>query len=202
MRKTLLSVCSWLMVLVLPFQAVAASTVGTLSTIGTVLVDSQPVGATSAVFAGDLIETRAKSKAIVADHGKTLTVAENSAIRLGADALEIRSGAVLVSSTASSLRIDNITVTSNAPSKFLARKVNGSLQLLTLEGSVLVSNGQESTQVPATKGVSIGSPGKRLSWLLNDDIGILIVVVAAVTAGVTLGIVNAQNAKPVTPAAP
>ena len=109
----------------------------------------------------------------------------------------------MVSSTSSVVQVDNVTITANSatPSKFLARKINGELQVLALEGTVSVSNGQDTTSVPATKGVKFPRVG-RPSWLSNDDIGILIVVAAAIAAGVTLGIVNSQNAKPVSPAAP
>jgi hypothetical protein len=191
------------MVVILPLDAVAANAVGMLTSIGTVLVDSQPASATSAVFAGDVIQTKTKSKAIVASQGKTVSLDENSSVRLGANALELQSGAVVVSSTGGVLRVDNVTITADSatPSKFLARKINGGLQVLALEGTVSVSNGQDTTSVPATKGVKFPRVG-RPSWLSNDDIGILIVVAAAIAAGVTLGIVNSQNAKPVSPAAP
>ena len=201
MRKVLPTLFCWLMILVQPFNAFAVNTIGMLSSVGTVLIDNQPAGSATAVFPGDLIETKAKSKAIMASPRQTITLSENSTLRIG-DILELQSGVVVVSSAATSLRVNNVTVTATTPSKFLARRLNGSLEVLALEGSVLVSDGQQTTQVPATRGVSIGSLGKHLSWLRNDDIGILIVVAAAITAGVTLGIVNAQNAKPVTPSAP
>jgi hypothetical protein len=41
-----------------------------------------------------------------------------------------------------------------------------------------------------------------MSWMNNEEVGILIVVAAAIVAGVTLGIVNSQNATPVSPAVP
>jgi hypothetical protein len=201
--KRLLSLACWLMVVILPLEAVAADAVGMLTSIGTVLVDSRPATASGAVFAGEVIETRTKSKAVVAGQGKTISLAENSSMRLGARVLELQSGAVLVSSTSSVVQVDKVTITGNfaAPSKFLARKINGELQVLALEGTVYVSDGQDTTPVPATKGVKFPRVG-RPSWLSNDDIGILIVVAAAIVAGVTLGIVNSQNATPVSPAVP
>src|SRR4051794_6061375 len=129
LRKILPTVCCWLMILVLPFNAVAANTAGMLSSVGTVLVDNQPTGASSAVFAGNLIETKGKSKAVVASPGKTVTLAENSTLRIAVTGLELESGSFIVSSAAGTLRVDNVTVTATAPSKFLARKVNGTLQL-------------------------------------------------------------------------
>ncbi|HEX7423936.1 MAG TPA: hypothetical protein VF311_08625 [Terriglobales bacterium] len=207
MPKRLLSLGCWLMVVILPLDAVAADAVGMLTSIGTVLVDNKPAPVTGAVFAGEVIETKTKSKAVVVAQGKSISLAENSSVRLGAKVLELQSGAVLVSSTSSVVQVDNVTITANSatPSKFLARKINGELQVLALEGTIYVSDGQQTTPVPTTKGVSLPLPRsgrKGIAWLYNDDVGILIVVAAAITAGVTLGIVNAQNAKPVSPAAP
>ena len=204
MSKRVMGFICWLLAVMLTLNSVAADSVGMMSTIGNVLVDNRPATATGTVFAGEVIETKTKSKAVVISQGKTVSLGENSTLRLDSKEIELRSGAVMVASTNGVLRVDTVTIAANsgAASKFLARKVNGAVQVLVLEGTVSVNNGQETTQVPATKGVSIGSPGKHISWLLNDDIGVLIVVAAAITAGVTLGIVNAQNAKPVSPAVP
>jgi hypothetical protein len=209
--KRLLSLACWLMVVILPLEAVAADAVGMLTSIGTVLVDSRPATASGAVFAGEVIETRTKSKAVVAGQGKTISLAENSSMRLGARVLELQSGAVLVSSTSSVVQVENarITAGSATPSKFLARKINGELQVLALEGTVYVTDGQQTTSVPASKGVSVplhrdnaAPAAKGMSWMNNEEVGILIVVAAAIVAGVTLGIVNSQNAKPVSPVVP
>ncbi len=204
MSKRFLACICWSMIAVLPLQLAAGNAVGVLTSTGTVLVDNRQVSSRDEVFAGEVVQTKANSKAVVSTHGKTVSVAQNSSVRFVTDAVELQSGAVLVASTGGVVRIGNAVVTADSahPSKFLARKINGEVQVLALEGSVSVNDGQETTQVPATKGVSIGSPGKHLSWLLNDDIGILIVVAAAVAAGVAVGVVNAQNAKPVSPTGP
>ena len=192
------------MAAILPLNATVADAVGMLTSVGTVTVDSRVVATGGAVVPGDVIETRSGSKAIVSSQGQTISVGENSAVKLGSKEIQLQSGAVVVSSTNGVLRVDNITVisASAAPAKFLARKVNGTVQVLALEGTVSVNDGQQTTQVPATKGVSVGGIGKNMSWLLNDDIGILIVVASAIVAGVTLGVVNALNAKPATPTVP
>lgn len=204
MSRRLLSLGCWMMAAILPLSAMSVDAVGMLTTVGTVMVDSRYAAAGGAVFAGDVIETKAGSKAIVSSQGRTVSLGENSAVRVGGKDVELQSGAVVVATTNGVLRVDNVTISavSAAPTKFLARKVNGTVQVLALEGTVSVNDGQQTTQVPATKGVSIGSAGRNFSWLLNDDIGILIVVAAAITAGVTLGVVNALNAKPASPAGP
>lgn len=126
--------------------------------------------------------------------------------------IDLDSGTILVSSRQGFItRIDKATITVRAgeTGKFLARRVDGELQVLTLEGTVYVSNGQEQTPVPATKGVKLpkdtgqsGGAGTKPSWITNPDIGILVVVAAAIAAGVTVGIINSQNSKAASPATP
>ena len=203
MSRRLLGLGCWLMVVVFPLNVMATDAFGVLNGVGAVTIDGRAADAGGAVFAGDVIATGAGSKATLSGRSKTVSLAENSTIRVAADALELQSGAVVISSTGAVLRSDNIIVVANqsAPSRFIARKVNGEVEVLALEGSVSVSDGQETTQVPATKGVKfprIGKPG----WLRNDDIGILIVVAAAIIAGVTIGIINSQQSKAVTPPGP
>ena len=202
MSRRLLGLGCWLMIVVVPLNAMAADAVGMLNSVGTVLVDNRPAAGGSAVFAGETVETRGGSKAIISSQGRTVSLGANSVMRMGSRELELESGAVVVAATTGALKVDNVTVTptSTTPTKFLARKINGTVQVLALEGTVTVNDGQESTQVPATKGVSIGGVGKHLGWLRNDDIGILIVVAAAIIAGVTLGIVNSE--KPASPTGP
>lgn len=203
MPKRILTLVCWAMIAVLPLQVSAADAVGVLTGSGTVLVDGLAVSS-NAVFAGEVIATKARSRAVVSAHGTTVTIGENSSIRFGSRDVELQSGAVVISTSDGMLRVDQVTVTatSGAPTKFLARKINGAVQVFALEGTVSVSDGQQTTPVPATRGVSIGGRGKRMSWLLNDDIGIVIVVAAAITAGVTLAIVNSQNAKPASSVGP
>jgi len=202
MSKLLLRLGCWLLVVVMPLNAFAADAVGMLTTVGTVLVDHRATTST-AVFAGAVVETKANSKAFMSSKGTAISLAENSTMRLGTDVLELQAGAVVVSSSHSLVRIGQITITasSNTATKFLARRLNDEVQVVALEGTVDVNDGQQTTTVPATRGAKFPRVGKP-SWLLNDDIGILIVVAAAVAAGVTLGVVNAANAKAVSPAVP
>ena len=133
-------------------------------------------------------------------------------MKLGVKALELIAGSVIVSSdVGTSTKVENLTISTlpGVHAKFLAKRVNDELQLLALEGKVDLSDGQQSEPVPAVSGVKLkvpkdskgsnGSPSKGggKSWLRNDEIGILIVVAAAVAAGVAVGIINSENATPV-----
>ena len=207
MGKTALRFVCWLMLLTVPLQVFAADTVGVLTSTGTVLVDHMAVPANTAVFSGSVLETSRASRAVLNGKGSVVVLNENSTLRLGPQ-LELQSGSVVVSSSNTvATQVDDVTITI-APgmhSKFIARKLPGELQVIAMEGRVYLFDGQETTPVPATKGVKVplGTKGKKtITWLKNDDVGIAILVGAAVVAGVTVGIINANNAKPATTSAP
>jgi len=213
--RKLLSITCCLLVGLLPVQMVAADAVGVLTNSGTVLVDERQTGVGTAVFAGETVQTKAKARAVVTGKGRTVSLGENSTMRLGSKDLQLQSGSVVVTSSysfATEIGGAKVITDPGIPTKFLARRIGDELKVVTLEGMVYVNDGQQTTPVPATKGVNVnvGSktekshtddyPGaKKTTWLTNDDIGILIVAGAAIVAGVTLGIVNAKNAQPATP---
>ena len=163
-------------------------------------------------FDGERLATGANSKATVTSRGTVVSLSSNTSVKLGVKALQLVAGSVVISSDAgSSTKVENLTISTppGVHAKFLATRENDELKLLALEGKVELSDGQESAPVPAVSGVKVkvpkdsgGSPSTvgRRRWLNNDEIGILIVVAAAVAAGVALGIVNSGNAStPVTP---
>lgn len=219
MCKKALAAIAWLLIGVLPVQLMAADAVGVLTNSGTVLVDSRQTGFGTAVFAGEVVQTKANSKAVVNGKGRTLSLGENSTMRMGVTDFELQSGAVVVAATsvfAANVGVARVTTDSAIPTKFLAMRTGDTVKLVTLEGVVYVNDGQQTTPVPATRGVNIGLgkkkekkantddyPGaKKTTWLTNDDIGILILLAAGIAAGVALGIVNAHNSQPATPAGP
>lgn len=202
----------------LPVQLMAADAVGVLTNSGTVLIDSHQTGFGTAVFSGETVETRANSKAVITGKCRTISLGENSTIRFADRDIDLFSGAVVIGATCNfGMNVDGARIITdpNSPSKFLARRVGDDVQVVALEGVVYVEDGQQTTPVPATRGVNIGGskkkdkkkgadyPGARKpTWLNNDDIGLLIVIAAGIAAGVTLGIINAQNHQPATPAGP
>lgn len=220
MCKRTLAVIAWLLVGLLPLQLMAGDAVGVLTNSGTVLIDSRQTGMSTAVFAGEVIETKNKSKAVINGKGRTVSLGENSAMRLGLKDFELQSGAVVVASTSAfvtDLGAARVITDSTMPSKFIATRAGDTVKVVTLEGVVYVTDGQQTTPVPATRGVNIGIgrkkdkgantedyPGARKpTWLTNDDIGFVILIAAGIAAGVTLAIVNSQNSQqPATPAGP
>lgn len=140
-------------------------------------------------------------------------------MRIGSTDVELESGSVVVAATSTfttNVGTARVTTDSYVPSKFIATVDGDDVKVVALEGVVYVSDGQQTTPVPATRGVNIGLgrkkdkraatnyPGaKKVTWLNNDDIGLIIVIAAGIAAGVTLAIVNSQHSQqPATPAGP
>jgi hypothetical protein len=207
-----MKVTSFLLLFLMPATTMATNSVGMIHVSGVdATLDGRPCRAVDMGYEGERLATGASSKATVTSRGTTVSVASNTSVKLGAKTLELLDGSVVVSSdVGTTTKIENLTVSTlpGVHAKFLAKRVNDELQLLALEGKVDLSDGQQSTPVPAVTGVKVkvpkdsnGSPssvGKK-SWLTNDEIGILVVVAGAVAAGVALGIINSQNSSPVTP---
>lgn len=207
-----MKVTSFLLLFLMPATTMATNSVGMIHVSGVdATIDGRPCQAVDMGFEGERLATGANSKATVTSRGTTVSVSSNTSVKLGAKALELIAGSVVVSSDAgTSTKIENLTVSTlpGVHAKFLAKRVNDELQLLALEGKVDLSDGQQSEPVPAVSGVKLKVPkdsngssstvGKK-SWLTNDEIGLLIVVAGAVAAGVALGIINSQSSSPVTP---
>ena len=207
-----MKVTSFLLLFVLPATTMGANSVGMIHVFGVdATIDGRPCHSVDMGFDGERLATGANSKATVTSRGTMVSVASQTSVKLGIKALELIDGSVVVSSDAgTSAKVGQLTIstTPGVHARFLAKRANDELQLLALEGRVDLSDGQQTTPVPAVTGVKVKLPkesdgststASKRRWLTNDEIGILIVVAAAVAAGVALGVVNSENAKPVTP---
>ena len=213
MSEEWMKTIAFLLLFLMPATTMATNVVGMIHVSGVdATIDGRPCHAVDMGFDGERLATGANSKATVTSRGTTVSVSSNTSVKLGAKALELIGGSVVVSSDAgTSTKIENLTVSTlpGVHARFLAKRVNDELQLLALEGKVDLSDGQQSTPVPAVTGVKVKLPKDssgssssgvaKKSWLTNDEIGILIVVAGAVAAGVAVGIIKSQDAKPVSP---
>lgn len=215
MSRNLLRLCSLVLLVAFPASMMASDVVGVLNSSGEVSLRGEPTISGTAVFSGDTIRTgRSGRAAIVEGPGTSIAIAPGSIVQVEEGAVEIGSGLIVVSGHRASLQVNGVHIVSqNDMGKFLVQRDGDSLKVVALAGNLLVGEGQDQTPVPATKGVNVGN-GKNKNqtnapaakgpprWLTDPDIGILIVVGAAVAAGVALGIVNAENARSATPVAP
>ena len=208
-------IIAFLMSALFPTALISADMVGVVRVSGDgVTLDGRSCASGVIGFDGERLATGANSKASVTSRGMTISLASNSSVKLGTKALELLGGSVVVSSdTGTSTAVEDVTIstTPGVHAKFIAQRSEDELQVVALEGSVEVSDGQQSTTVPAVRGGKIGigkskdnrPKKKRFAWLRNDDIGMIVLVGGAVAAGVAVGLVNSGNSKPsVTPPGP
>ncbi len=207
-------IIAFLMSAMLPMCLVSADMVGVVRVSGnSVTLDGRACDSGVIGFDGEHLATGAGSKATVTSRGTTISVASNSSIKLGTKALQLLGGSIVVSSDmGTSTAVEDVTITTppGMHAKFVAQRTDDELQVVALEGSVDVNDGQQTTTVPAVRGGKIGigkskdnRHRKRFAWLRNDDVGIVVLVGAAVAAGVAVGLANSDNKKPTaTPVVP
>lgn len=212
MSPSWVKICCCVLLFVFPASMIASDAIGSLLTVGAVTIDGRPSPSKSAVFAGENIRTGDSARAVVTTHGMMISLAPNSSLRIDTGKLGLDSGAIVVSGGNVAVRVNGtrIATSGESSSEFLVKRVDDDLKVVALKGDLTIGDGPQPTTVPATKGVDIppqagtngGSTAARMSWMSNSELGILIVVAAAVVAGVTLGIVNSQNAKSSSPSIP
>jgi ferric-dicitrate binding protein FerR (iron transport regulator) len=198
-------IIAFFMSAVLPATLFSADMVGVVRVSGNaVTLDGHACDSGVVGFDGERLATGADSKATVTSRGTTISLASNSNVKLGTKTLQFLGGSIVVSSDAGTSTAVEDVIISTPPgihAKFVAHRTDNELQVVAMEGSVAVSDGQESTTVPAVQGgkIPLGNGKsnktghKRFAWLKNDDLGALLAIGGAITAGVVLGILNLDS---------
>ncbi len=215
MHARWVKIIALMMAALFPASLLSADMVGVVRVSGNgVTLDGRACDSGVIGFEGERLATGAASKATVTSRGTTMSVSSNSTVKLGAKATQLLGGSIVVSSEAGTSTTVEDVIISTQPgvhAKFVAQRTDDELQVVALEGSVEVSDGQESTTVPAVRGGKIGlgkskdnrPHKKRFAWLKNDDLGMVVLVGGAIAAGVAVGLVNSDSKKPAaTPAGP
>ena len=196
-----------MLLFVFPLTVVASDAVGVLDSAGEVMINGRPATSKSALFPGETIHTGASARAVVTMRGTMISLASDSTLTLDTAKLNLATGTIVVGGDYKAVTVNGIRIAAGSTpgSRFLVKSVGDHLRIVALAGDLTVGEGQDQTPVPATKGVDVskgksGDPTMRHSWLSDPDVGILIVVGAAIAAGVTVGIINSQNSKSASPA--
>lgn len=194
----------WMMMLTLPL----AMSANDLSAVmvqakGTVMLNGKNGPASVAAFPGDRLETGAESQAVLTRKGATVLLAENSAMTLGADDLRLHSGAAVVT-TSQATTINGSTVGSQNErvAKFLVNEAEGTLKIAALEGNVTIRRGEAEIVLSEGEVASAPSAATTASMStsrIDDDKGLVILILGLVTAGVIVGILNARDSSPRNP---
>ena len=153
-----------LLAVVFPVQMMLAGETATamLYTNGAVWLNGSDVPKSAAVFAGDLLQTRADSTASIQSNGSNVMVMADSLVKFEGSALELEHGAVRVTTSRGlATRAGDVTVKPAADSwtEFQVTDVDGRVQIaankgdLTVQddkGTTTVSQGQQTTRDDTT----------------------------------------------------
>jgi hypothetical protein len=115
---------------------------------GTAWLNGSEVPNSSAVFPGDLVQTKTNSIADINAPGARIMVLPDSVVKFEGDSVAIDHGSVSVTTAKGlSTRAENLTVTpaSAGSARFDVNDVNGKVQIVARKGDLSISDGLETT---------------------------------------------------------
>lgn len=141
-----------LMIVVFPGSLFAAdSNAAMLYAKGTAWLNGSTIPRSSAIFPGDLVQTRTDSVAHISASGSSVIVLSDSLVKFEGDAVSVEHGGVTVAtSKGMATHAGDLTVApaSKAWTEFEVTDVNGTVQIAARKGDVTISNGGETTTLP------------------------------------------------------
>ncbi len=207
----------WIMMAVAPVSLMAAdSDAAMLYSKGTTWLNGAPVPRSSAIFSGDLVQTKPDSIANINGPGSNVVVLADSLIKFEGKALSLEHGGVTIATTKGmSTRAGEVTVTpvSNGWTEFAVTETNGTVQIVAQKGDVSVgdqsgtttlSQGQQTTrdqspQASKKKRKGGGAVPAGSGSVLDSKTAILI---GAAAAGGIVTWVVVQGDNPASPSKP
>jgi hypothetical protein len=115
---------------------------------GTAWLNGGSVPKTSAVFPGDLVQTKPDSVANINAAGSNVIILSDSLVKFEGTAVSIEHGSVTVAtSKGMTTRAGDVTVspTSNALTEFDVSDLNGAVQIVARKGDLSVSDGNQTS---------------------------------------------------------
>lgn len=118
---------------------------------GTAWINGATVPRSSAVFPGDMVQTRPDSVVNINALGSSVTVLADSLVKFEGDAVSVEHGSVSVATSKGLMtRAGEVTI---APSKsswteFEVRDINGTVQIMARKGDVTISDASGSNTLP------------------------------------------------------
>ena len=153
MRVSMLrNIFCWMMIAVFPASLMGAdSGAAMLYAKGTAWLNGSTVPRSSAIFPGDLVQTKPDSVANINAPGSSVMILSDSLVKFEGNAVSVEHGGVTVAtSKGMSTRAGEVTVApaSNAWTEFEVTDLNGRVQIVARKGDVSISNGSETTTLP------------------------------------------------------
>jgi hypothetical protein len=152
MYSSLRTIFCWLLLAVMPAALLGANSgAAMLYAQGIVWLNGASVPRTSAVFPGDLVQTKADAVVHINAAGSSVMVLSDSLVKYEGNTLSLEHGTVTVATTKGmSIRAGEVNVEPAKPNnqtQYEIRDVNGTVEIKAREGDLRVSNGTETTTV-------------------------------------------------------
>jgi hypothetical protein len=146
---TLRNAFCWILILIVSASTFAAdSGSAMLYARGTAWLNGSSVPKTSAVFPGDLVQTKPDSVANINAAGSNVIILPDSLVKFEGAAVSIEHGSVTVAtSKGMTTRAGELTISpaSNALTEFDVSDLNGTVQIVARKGDLSVSDGSQTS---------------------------------------------------------
>ena len=152
MYSSLRTIFCWILLAVMPTALQGANSgAAILYAQGIAWLNGASVPRTSAVFPGDLVQTKTDAVVHINAAGSSVMVLSDSLVKYEGNALSLEHGTVTVATTKGmSIRAGEVNVEPAQPNnqtQYEIRDVNGTVEIKAREGDLRVSNGTETTTV-------------------------------------------------------
>jgi len=202
---------SCVLLLIFPAAGFAAdSGAAMLYTNGAAWLNGSHIPRSSAIFSGDLVQTRSDSVANINAPGSSITVQSDSLVQFEGSSLKVEHGGVMVSTSkgiATTAGDVKVAPASSSWTEFNVTDVDGLVRIAARKGDVTLAQGQETTRDESTdqsdnkknKKRATGAAPAAGGGILNSPIAMGLG--AAAIAGVTTWVLL-QNNNPASPSVP
>ena len=152
MYSSLRTIFCWILLAVMPAALLGANSgAAMLYAQGIAWLNGASVPRTSAVFPGDLVQTKTDAVVHIKAAGSSVMVLSDSLVKYEGNTLSLEHGTVTVATTKGmSIRAGEVNVEPAQPNnqtQYEIRDVNGTVEIKAREGDLRVSNGTETTTV-------------------------------------------------------
>jgi hypothetical protein len=142
----------WMMVTIFPASLVASeSNSAMLYAKGTAWINGSAVPRSSALFAGDMVQTKPDSIVNINALGSNVTVASDSLIKYEGNAVSIEHGSVSVATSKGMVtHVGEVTIAPTQPNwtEFDVTDVNGRVQIMARKGDVTIADANGTNTLP------------------------------------------------------
>lgn len=152
----------WLLIVFFPVAMNAMPAQGTIQAQGTVTVNGRPVSNTTAVFAGDHIQTAAGSVATLSSQGMMVQMEPNTTAIFNGRSLDLGCGtATIATSVGTMVRVAGITTTPGAQNttRIQVSQMNGAVKVTARDNWAMVNDGRIRQTLAPGQSATFQRPG-------------------------------------------